>query len=280
MLEKWSMARADQILTPNIAFKRIFAARSCPEEKIAVVMNSPDGSIFPLACVLAPSAESEPPAAVYCDVSRHIGRTKWVGCCRSSLRAHSRQAAHRTIAHLRQSNSFPGKNHAINAGTRFAAKVLHLGEKPLEQIVEAIDVCDVGVVPNRRNAFTDFNMPTRIFEYLARGKPVIAPRTAGIQDYFDKHSLLFFEPGDAEDLAQTVQFVACHPEGLTQSLNEVSKSTKRTPGNRKAIPLCGWCKNFWSPNRKPFDHFEIRLAAPDRFLSLFSVAERSFAQWN
>jgi glycosyltransferase involved in cell wall biosynthesis len=70
----------------------------------------------------------------------------------------------------------------------------------------------VGVVPNNRNAFTDLNMPTRIFEYLARGKTVIAPRTAGIQDYFDKHSLLFFEAGDAEDLAQTIEFVARHPE--------------------------------------------------------------------
>jgi glycosyltransferase involved in cell wall biosynthesis len=90
--------------------------------------------------------------------------------------------------------------------------VIHRGGKPLEQIVDAIDACDVGVVPNQRNAFTDINMPTRIFEYLARGKPVIAPRTAGIRDYFDEHSLLFFEAGNAEDLAQTIQFVAFNPE--------------------------------------------------------------------
>jgi glycosyltransferase involved in cell wall biosynthesis len=90
--------------------------------------------------------------------------------------------------------------------------VLYLGAKPLEQIVEAIDACDVGVVPNQRNVFTDINMPTRIFEYLARGKPVIAPRTSGIQDYFDEDSLLFFAAGDAEDLARRIEFVACHPE--------------------------------------------------------------------
>ncbi len=27
-----------------------------------------------------------------------------------------------------------------------------------------------------------------------------------------KHSLLFFEPGDAEELAQKIEFVASHPE--------------------------------------------------------------------
>jgi glycosyltransferase involved in cell wall biosynthesis len=94
--------------------------------------------------------------------------------------------------------------------------VLHFGQKPLEQIVDAIDACNVGLIPNRHNAFTHINTPTRIFEYLARGKPVIAPRTAGIQDYFDERSLLFFEPGDAEELAQKIEFVASHPmEALT-----------------------------------------------------------------
>jgi glycosyltransferase involved in cell wall biosynthesis len=69
----------------------------------------------------------------------------------------------------------------------------------------------VGLIPNRHNAFTHINTPTRIFEYLARGKPVIAPRTEGIQDYFNESSLLFFEPGNADELARQIQFVASNP---------------------------------------------------------------------
>jgi hypothetical protein len=41
---------------------------------------------------------------------------------------------------------------------------------------------------------------------------VIAPRTAGIQDYFNEASLLFFEPGNAEQLAQKIEFASFHPE--------------------------------------------------------------------
>jgi len=41
---------------------------------------------------------------------------------------------------------------------------------------------------------------------------VIAPRTAGIQDYFDSESIFFFEPGDAVELAQKIEFVASHPK--------------------------------------------------------------------
>ena len=46
-LEKWSIARADLVVTVNIACQRIFSSRSCRAEKIAVVMNAPDGQIFP-----------------------------------------------------------------------------------------------------------------------------------------------------------------------------------------------------------------------------------------
>ena len=46
-LEKWSIGRADLAVTVNVACKRIFSSRSCPAEKIAVVMNAPDGQIFP-----------------------------------------------------------------------------------------------------------------------------------------------------------------------------------------------------------------------------------------
>ncbi len=46
-LEKWSLACANLVITVNVTCKRIFATRSCPPEKIGVVMNSPNEDIFP-----------------------------------------------------------------------------------------------------------------------------------------------------------------------------------------------------------------------------------------
>ena len=78
--------------------------------------------------------------------------------------------------------------------------VHYLGPRSLEDLVREIEDCDVGIIPNHRSAFAEINTPTRIFEYLALGKPVIAPQAAGICDYFDDRSLVFFELGNAEDL--------------------------------------------------------------------------------
>ena len=93
--------------------------------------------------------------------------------------------------------------------------IRYFGAKKLEDLAREIENCDVGIIPNQRNTFTDINTPTRIFEYLALGKPVIAPRTPGIQDYFDSDSLLFFEPGDSEELAKKMEYAASHPIEVT-----------------------------------------------------------------
>jgi glycosyltransferase involved in cell wall biosynthesis len=95
-------------------------------------------------------------------------------------------------------------------------RVRYLGPKRLEDLVHEIEDCDVGIVPNARNAFTDINMPTRIFEYLTMGKPAIAPETTGIRDYFAPDSLIFFAPGDAEDLARKIEHVAFHYSGALE----------------------------------------------------------------
>ena len=86
--------------------------------------------------------------------------------------------------------------------------IRYFGHKSTAEIARAIQECDVGIVPNHRNTFTEINTPTRIFEYLAMGKPVIAPSTSGILDYFTQDSLLVFEPGDSPDIARQIEYVA------------------------------------------------------------------------
>ena len=89
----------------------------------------------------------------------------------------------------------------------FRGCVHYHGHKPQSTIAKAITSADLGIIPNRRSAFTEINLPTRIFEYLAMGKPVIAPNTKGIRDYFDAKSLLLFEPGDPSDLSEKILWV-------------------------------------------------------------------------
>lgn len=210
-LEKWSIARANFVVTVNRACKRIFAERSCPADKIGVVMNSPDEKIFPFRA-LRPGPRATGAPLKQLAIMYHG----------SLVERNGLDLALEALVKVRE--TVPAAELRIyGKGTPFLERVLedaskrgvrdsvhYLGPKRLEDLVGEIERCDVGVIPNQRNAFTEINTPTRIFEYLALGKPVIAPRTPGIQDYFSPDSLLFFESGNAEDLAQKIEYVAFH----------------------------------------------------------------------
>jgi glycosyltransferase involved in cell wall biosynthesis len=211
-LERWSMAFADAVITVNIACKRMFSSRSCPSEKVSVVMNSPDGQIFPLR---APHPHS---------YGSKTHDNRFVMMYHGSLvERNGLDLAVDALAQVRETipgielriygRKTPFLTQTLEAAQRKGLQdcVHYFGPKTLEGLVEAIDECDVGVIPNHRSAFTDINTPTRIFEYLALGKPVIAPSTAGIEDYFTPESLFFFEAGNSQELAQRIEQVAFDP---------------------------------------------------------------------
>ena len=210
-LEKWSIARADRVITVNAACKRIFGSRSCRPEKIAVVMNSPDEDIFPFRAVQPLTSANESHGATFRDdVSRLSGGAERTGPGCSGAGKNPRDHAGCGVKDLRPRDTLSAKRH--EPGTKPGTKRLcsYRGPRTLEALVGEIEGCDVGVIPNQRSAFADINTPTRIFEYLALGKPVIAPRTQGIEDYFAPDSLLYFDCGNADDLARAMLSAGCH----------------------------------------------------------------------
>lgn len=210
-LEKMSIGFANQVVTVNLHCKKIFAARSCGMDKIQVVMNAPDEKIFgaPARNVSKSDDATKPFVVMYHG---------------SIVERHGLDLAVKAVAMVRQKvprvelRIFGGRNAYLDSVLETVKKegltdvVNYVGPKKLEEIVTAIDECDIGLIPNRRNVFTELNTPTRIFEYLSRGKPVIAPSSSGIVDYFGPNDLLYFELGDAEGMARQIEYAFYHPE--------------------------------------------------------------------
>jgi glycosyltransferase involved in cell wall biosynthesis len=210
-LEKWSLGRADLVFTVNIACKRLFSSRSCSVGKIDIVMNSPDEQIFPLRRpqlqIHGQTVDKDKPFVILYHgslVERNgldLAIDALAGMREKGFALELRVCGHST----------PYLEHVMHAARIKNVDLRYLGPKRLEDLVSEIDCCDVGVIPNHHNAFAQINTPTRIFEYLARGKPVIAPRTPGIRDYFTQESLFFFEAGNSNELAMQIRYIRSHP---------------------------------------------------------------------
>lgn len=215
-IEKRSITFANHVVTPNITFRDLFASRSCPPEKISIVMNSPRQDIFnPDLLDAASKIRSEEFRIM------HHG---------SIVERHGVDLLVRAVALVRKRvpgvqldiygarTPFLDRVMAVAEEEGIADRVRYHGPKSQPEIAEAIRACDLGVVPNRRSSFTETNFPTRLFEYLAMHRPVLAPPTRGILDYFGRDQLLYFHPDDIDDLAARIIWVHDHPEEVERTV--------------------------------------------------------------
>lgn len=209
-LEKRSVSFADHVLTVNQACKDIFSARSCAAKKIQVLMNVPDEGIFKYrSCLDYPERDPAKPFVVMFHGS--IVERNGLDIAVEALRALRKNVPVAELWIYGATTPFlTGVMDSVSKNG-LSDSVRHLGAKSLDEIAAAIQTCDVGVIPNRNNAFTEINTPTRIFEYLSLGKPVISPRTRGITDYFGPDDMIYFQLGDAADLARQLEFVYRRP---------------------------------------------------------------------
>ena len=220
-VERWSIRFADLVLTVNLACKKIYSSRSCQSHKIKVVINSPDDEVFRFRSgyvrdVNGKDGKGSKPFVILYHGSL-VHRNGF------DLAVESLEKVRKTIPSARLSvcgkrTSFFEKVMESARQRGLDTNVDYLGARNLKEIVEAIEDCDLGIIPNHRNLFTEINTPTRIFEYLALAKPVIAPKTRGIQDYFGDNDLIFFEVGDADDLAQKIEFAFSHPAEVAETV--------------------------------------------------------------
>jgi glycosyltransferase involved in cell wall biosynthesis len=219
-IEKFSLKFADLVLTPNAAFRELFASRSCDPGKLHIIMNSPDEEIFrpnEISIRSVPGGNTHPFKLMY--------HGSFV--VRNGLDIAIEAVA---LARLHIPNVtleiYGKRTEYLDASLAVAKQkgldncIFYLGSKSRVGIAQAIASSDLGLVSNRQSTFTELNMPTRIFEFLAIGKPVIAPNTRGIRDYFGLDELLFFEPGKPEDLARVIQWCFYHREEVNRVMEK------------------------------------------------------------
>lgn len=81
------------------------------------------------------------------------------------------------------------------------------GFVPIEEIPHLISQADVGVI-----SLLVRMMPTKLFEYLAMGKPIIASDFPSMRVYFNDDAIMYYKVGDEHDLARCVLDLYRNPE--------------------------------------------------------------------
>lgn len=249
-IERWSIAASNRVITVNRACRRIFAARSCPVDKIEVIMNTPEERFF--------GAVVRPPCAVE---RRAKGGTFTVMCHGSIFERHGIDLGVRAVKQACRSipnielrlygprTPFLDTVLVVAREEGIESHVKYLGAKFPDEMVVEIDQADLGIIPNRRSIFTELNTPTRIFEYLSRGVPVISPRAPGIQDYYGDDEMIYFDLGDTEGLARQIEWVFHNPKEVDEIVRRGQEVYKAHQWGRERERLLGFVSQLLQPAR-------------------------------
>ena len=201
--ERGSIALASAAVTVNVAMRERLVELGVPPEKVTVVANSPSLARF--------------------DPSRHQSRSfaadgtirlVYAGALTPTyeldvvLEALAMIAADRPDLDVRLDVFGRG-----DAAERLVRQATHLGidervtfhgRIPIEDVPAAVARADIGVAPTRRDPFTDVSLSTKVFEYGAMGKPVVASRLPMVERTFPPGSVATYDPGDPASMAAAI----------------------------------------------------------------------------
>ena len=90
-------------------------------------------------------------------------------------------------------------------------RVAFHGRIPIEDVPAAVAKADIGLAPTRHDRFTDMSLSTKVFEYAAMGKPVVATRLPMVEQTFPPGTVWTYASGDPSTLAAAIVAIADDP---------------------------------------------------------------------
>ena len=234
--ERLSIGVASAVVTVNEALAGRLVDLGVAADKITVLLNSPSLARF--------DAAAHPPRAFRSDGTL---RLVYAGAVTP---IYELDVAVTAVARLKErrpdlpivldvygrGDSEPAlRSLAKNLGVEDRVR-LH-GRIPIEDVPAAIAAADIGLAPTRRDPFTDFSLSTKIFEYGAMGKPAVASRLPMVERTFPAGSVVAYDAGDADALADAVLRLVDDPSARDRAVSTTLDRVRELSWEREADKL-------------------------------------------
>ncbi|MGZ6266294.1 MAG: glycosyltransferase family 4 protein, partial [Candidatus Limnocylindrales bacterium] len=236
--ERLSIALANEVLTVNEPLAERLIRLGTNPERLTVILNSPDLRLFDPA--------AHPRRRFMADGKLRI---VYAGALTPTyeldvvLRAVASLARRRPS--LRVDATFYGRGdaqaplEALAAELGIADRVSFPGRIPIEDVPGVVAAADIGVAPTRLDPFTQMSLSTKILEYAAMAKPVVASRLPTVERYFPADTLAIYEPGDHESLASTILGLVDSPAERRARVGRTGRRVEELSWARQAEAYLG-----------------------------------------
>lgn len=231
--EKLSIGLANEVMTVNEPLAERLRGIGVKPERLTVVLNSPDLGLFDPAA--HPRREFMADGTLRIVYTGALTPTYELDVL---LRAIASIALSRPklplIATLYGRGDALPALEALAGELGIADQIRFPGRIPIEDVPAAVAGGDIGIAPTRLDPFTGMSLSTKLLEYAAMGKPVVASRLPTVERYFAQDTLAVYEPGDPESLAAAIIALVDHPRARLARIDRTGRRVDELSWTRQA----------------------------------------------
>jgi glycosyltransferase involved in cell wall biosynthesis len=208
--ERISIAFADRVFSVNELMADRLLGLGVRPDKLTIVPNAPDLSLFdPTGRPRRGFREDGALRVVYTGALTPTYELDVAVDAIARLVADRPDLDARLDLYGRGDSELPLREQAARLG--IDGRLTFHGRIPLEDVPAAVAVADIGIAPTRLDEFTRVSLSTKVFEYGAMGKPVVASRLPLVERTFPADAVLTYPSGDAAALAAAIVRLADEP---------------------------------------------------------------------
>ena len=218
--ERWSRRLADRIITVNEPMRENIQNKGVPQNRIIVIHNFPDTRYLPIKGNIA-------------SWTRHKDYMVWLyaGTITKQYRLDI------AVQALAMASPYlpPITLRLLGAGNDLE-RVLRLADdlgvrqkieclEPVhyDQLGKIMKEADIGISCQQSGPFGDLQFSGKVIDYLSQGLPVVSSRTKTLARYIREETVFYFEPENAEDMAEKTIFLWNNPDIVRCKMENAKK---------------------------------------------------------
>ncbi len=214
--EALSLRYANKVLTVHEPYRRKLMDRKVPENKITVLLNTPDEKLFSLQdygtrkiSTVAMKNNTQATIVYHGTIVERYGIQLIIQAL-AYLRIHEPDL--HINAKIYGRGEFVPQLRELNR-TLNTEDIVYIHGKhiPLTDVPDVLIEGDIAVVPNIRNAYNEYALSTKLLEYISVGIPAIVSYMSINAEYFDNEMVVFFESGNVAELAKAISYLTRNP---------------------------------------------------------------------
>jgi glycosyltransferase involved in cell wall biosynthesis len=210
LVEKLSTKFAAHVITVTDKCKELLINRGVPDEKVTLVLNTPNRDIFKFDSTRNFNYINEDLRMLYHGTVAHrFGLHTAISAMPQIL---EKIPNSKFFIYGKYDTSYKQQLEELIKDLNLENNVFLGGRLSMEEVYEAIKNCHIGMVPYLNNEYMNLALSTKAFEYTGAGIPVIATKLEALSRTFTDDDLYYLNADSPAEIAQKAIYIATHPE--------------------------------------------------------------------